>query len=86
MNFPGRESLAALGIVLMQTSIAFTEYSFIARVGALSLGLGLIVVAALMSSALLSRDVFGYVALLLLACAISFEALSAFIAFKRELC
>jgi hypothetical protein len=70
--------LAAIGIVVMQGSIALSGIGAIARVSALATGAGLIVLAAAMSAAWLPRGVASQVALIAGLGAFGFEALSLF--------
>ncbi len=69
---------AALGIVLMQVSVALSGFGAAARMTALAAGFGLIVSAALASATLLPRASVSQIILIALALAIGFEALSAF--------
>jgi hypothetical protein len=62
----------------MQASVALSALGQTARIGALGIGLGLILFAALRSSALLPQGVAINVSLALCMCAVAFEALSAF--------
>lgn len=70
--------LAALGIVVMQVSVALSEFGPSARISALSAGLGLIVCAALVSASKVPRIFVDRVVLIAFMCAVGFEALSAF--------
>jgi hypothetical protein len=67
-----------MGMVLMQASVALSGVAGIARMGALGAGFLLIGVAALLSAASLQRGVVSQLLLVLLLCALGFEALSAF--------
>lgn len=70
--------LAAVGIVLMQTSVALFEFGFAARGTVLAVGLCFIVVGALQAASLISARLVTELTLIALTSAIGFEALSAF--------
>jgi hypothetical protein len=70
--------LAALGIVVMQASIALFGFGALARMAALGVGLGLITVAALLSAGTLPRHMASQIALIVFSLALGFEVLSFF--------
>lgn len=78
MNSATPVQYAALGVVLMEASIALSGLSAVARMCALAVGLGLIVIAAGISSVLMSRTLVIQIALISILCALAFEVLSAF--------
>jgi hypothetical protein len=73
-----RIGLSAIGMVMMQASVALSEFGAIARLGVLAVGLGLIVLTALVSAASLPRILVIQVAVIISIGALGFEALSAF--------
>lgn len=77
-QFSSRVGLAALGIVVMQASVALSELGSVARIGALVAGLALIVGAALVSASALPRLFVSRLIMITFMCALGFEALSAF--------
>ncbi len=70
--------LAALGLVIMQASIAFSGFGAVVRIGILVLGISLVILAAAVSATSLARPMVMQVTLILFCGAMAFEALSAF--------
>jgi hypothetical protein len=73
-----RIGLSAIGMVIMQASVALSEFGAFARLAVLAVGFCLIVLAALVSAASLPRILVIQIAVIICIGALGFEALSAF--------
>lgn len=77
MDTLNRPTLAAIGLVVMQASVALSAVDEAARIGALGIGFGLILFAAFRSLAFLRQGEAMNFSLPLFLCAVAFEGLGA---------